>query len=148
MQYLSPDISQAIKCGKKQDCWLHSAIGILLSRLSYISNPQQSVFLRTVSPWIQPTSDQKYFGKEKLRKVSKSKTWTCLAGNYLCSIYIVLGIISHLETSIWKTCVHAQSLSCVQVFCSLMDCNPPGSSVHGTSQAKILEGVAMPSSRG
>ena len=44
--------------------------------------------------------------------------------------------------------MHAQSLSCVQVFCSLMDCNLPGSSVHGISQAKTLERVAMPSSRG
>ena len=106
------------------------------------------MFLRTVSPWIQPTSDEKYFGKEKFGKVSKSKTWTCLAGNYLYSIYIVLGTISNLETSIWKMCVRAQWLSCIQVFCNLMDCNPPGSSVHGISQAKILEGVATPSSRG
>ena len=29
-----------------------------------------------------------------------------------------------------------------------MDCNPPGSSVHGIFQAGILEWVAMPSSRG
>ena len=29
-----------------------------------------------------------------------------------------------------------------------MDCSPPGSSVHGISQARILEWVAMPSSRG
>jgi len=28
-----------------------------------------------------------------------------------------------------------------------MDCSPPGSSVHGTPQARILEQVAMPSSR-
>ena len=29
-----------------------------------------------------------------------------------------------------------------------MDGSPPGSSVHGTLQAKVLEWVAMPSSRG
>ena len=29
-----------------------------------------------------------------------------------------------------------------------MDCSPPGSSVHGISQARILQWVAMPSSRG
>ena len=28
-----------------------------------------------------------------------------------------------------------------------MDCNPPGSSVHGILQARILEWAAMPSSR-
>ena len=33
-------------------------------------------------------------------------------------------------------------------FCDPMDCSPPGSSVHGILQARILEWVAMPSSRG
>ena len=32
--------------------------------------------------------------------------------------------------------------------CDPMDCSPPGSSVHGTLQARILEWVAMPFSRG
>ena len=32
--------------------------------------------------------------------------------------------------------------------CDPMDCSPPGSSVHGILQAKILEWGAMPSSRG
>ena len=29
-----------------------------------------------------------------------------------------------------------------------IDCSPPGSSIHGILQARILEWVAMPSSRG
>ena len=33
-------------------------------------------------------------------------------------------------------------------FCSLIDCSPPGSSVHGISQARILESVAISFSRG
>ena len=43
---------------------------------------------------------------------------------------------------------HAQSLSCVQLFCDPMDCSLPGSSVYGIPQAKILEWVAISSSRG
>ena len=42
-------------------------------------------------------------------------------------------------------------LLCAQSFsalCNPMDCSPPGSSVHGILQARILEKVAMPSSRG
>ena len=39
------------------------------------------------------------------------------------------------------------SLSRVQL-CDSSDCSPPGSSVHGILQARILEWVAMPSSRG
>ena len=35
-----------------------------------------------------------------------------------------------------------QSLSCVQLFCHPMDCNLPGSSIHGIFQARILERVA------
>ena len=45
-------------------------------------------------------------------------------------------------------CVHAKSLQLCPVLCSPMDCNPPGSSIHGILQARILEWVAMPSSRG
>ena len=45
-------------------------------------------------------------------------------------------------------------LSCVLVsqacptLCDPMDCSPPGSSVHGILQARILEWVAIPFSRG
>ena len=36
--------------------------------------------------------------------------------------------------------------SCLTL-CNPVDCSPPGSSVHGILQARILEWVAMPSSR-
>ena len=36
-------------------------------------------------------------------------------------------------------CVCACLLSHVQFFCDPMDCSPPGSSVHGTFEARILE---------
>ena len=38
-------------------------------------------------------------------------------------------------------------LSCVRLF-DPMDCSPLGSTVHGILQARIMEWVAMPSSRG
>ena len=41
-----------------------------------------------------------------------------------------------------------QSPSHVQLFCDPMDCSLPGSSVHGISQARILEWVTISSSRG
>ena len=43
-------------------------------------------------------------------------------------------------------CVPAQSLSGVRLY-DPMGCSPPGSSVQGTSQARILEWVAISSSR-
>ena len=45
-------------------------------------------------------------------------------------------------------CVHAQLLQLCLTLCNPMDLSLPGSSVHGISQARILEWVAMPSSRG
>ena len=43
--------------------------------------------------------------------------------------------------------VRAKSLQSCQL-CDAMDCSPPHFSVHGILQARILEWVAMPSSRG
>ena len=42
----------------------------------------------------------------------------------------------------------SETLSRVQLFVTPMDCSPPGSSVHGILQARILELVAISSSRG
>ena len=44
-----------------------------------------------------------------------------------------------------KMCVHAQS--CLTL-CDPVDCSLPGSSVHGISQARVLEWVAIAFSRG
>ena len=43
--------------------------------------------------------------------------------------------------------MHAKSLQPCQTLCNPMDCSPPGFSVHGILQARILEWVAVPSSR-
>ena len=42
--------------------------------------------------------------------------------------------------------IPAQLLSRVSDFCDAMDCSPPGSSVHGIFQARILKQVTIPSS--
>ena len=44
--------------------------------------------------------------------------------------------------------MRAKLLQCVWFFCDTMDCSPPGSSVREILQARILEWVSMPSSRG
>ena len=44
--------------------------------------------------------------------------------------------------------MYAKSLQSCATLCDPVDCTPPGSSVYGILQAKILELVAMPSSRG
>ena len=45
-------------------------------------------------------------------------------------------------------CVHAKSLWSYLTLFDPVDCNPPGSCVHGILQARILEGIAISSSRG
>ena len=45
-------------------------------------------------------------------------------------------------------CMHAMSLQLCPILCNTMDHSPPGSSVHGILQAKILEWVAISFSRG
>ena len=45
-------------------------------------------------------------------------------------------------------CVHGKSIQSCPTLCDPIDYSPPASSIHGILQAKILEWVAMPSSRG
>ena len=56
------------------------------------------------------------------------------------------------ESPLRVACVHAKSLQLCSTLCDPLDCSPPGSSVHGTLQGRILESilewVAMPFSRG
>ena len=57
--------------------------------------------------------------------------------------------VFHQKVLRWlDACVLAQLLSHVWLFWDPMDCSPPGSSVQGIHQARILEWVAISSSRG
>ena len=59
-----------------------------------------------------------------------------------CPYYAACGVLVHCGGGgglVAKLCL---------TLCDPMDCSPPGSSVHGILQARILEWVAMPSSRG
>ena len=47
-----------------------------------------------------------------------------------------------------SACMCAKSLQLCPTLCHPGDCSPPGSSVHGILQARILGWVTMPSSRG
>ena len=50
--------------------------------------------------------------------------------------------------AVYSSAAAAQTLSHVQFFCDPVDCSLSGSSVHGILQARILEWVAISSSRG
>ena len=59
-------------------------------------------------------------------------------------MYIALSVI-YSVLHVCCCCLLAQP--CL-THCDPMDCSPPGSSVHGILQARTLEWVAMPSSKG
>ena len=69
-----------------------------------------------------------------------------MLGEFKSNIYPHLLIQRSVKVSIVKMKVLVAQL-CLTL-CDLMDCSPPGSSVHGISQAKILEWVAISISRG
>ena len=79
--------------------------------------------------------DQKY-SENKFPESSKMQNLHLplpCKGNYLHSIYIVFTIIC---------CCCSVAQSCLTL-CDPMDCSLPGFSVHGISQARILEWVAI-----
>ena len=66
---------------------------------------------------------------------------TCIEGQeFYC--------LNNILVLIYLTRMCAKSLQLCPTLCNPMDCIPPGSSVLGILQTRILEQVAMPSSRG
>ena len=55
-------------------------------------------------------------------------------------------IFFSLDTN--PACMRVKSLQSCPTICNTMNCSPPGSPVHGILQARILEWIAMSSSRG
>ena len=69
-----------------------------------------------------------------------------------CSFLAVSSLIRRGKTALWflqqGMCLCAKSFQSYPTLCDPMDCSLPGSSVHGILQARVLECVAVPSSRG
>ena len=67
---------------------------------------------------------------------------------YLISLYLNLLLVSlYPSQDVVCVCECMLAQSC-PTFCNLMDCMPPGFSIHGILQGRILEWVAMSFSRG
>ena len=87
----------------------------------------------------------KAFSHVRLLDCQKSKEWEywTLSNTYLLHYWQDSKLSRLVLKIIGRLCV----LSHVQL-CDPMDCSPPGSSVHGISQARILEWMAISFSRG
>ena len=69
---------------------------------------------------------------------------TCIymAKSFCCSPETITALL------IGYACMHTKSLQSCLTLCDPVDSSPPGPSIHGILQARILEWVAMPSTRG
>ena len=77
---------------------------------------------------------------------SASTSLTCFPGG--CPKHSFFAQNSCLQCFYWVICMHAKSVQSCPTLCSPMDCSPSDSPVHGVLQARMLEWVAMPASRG
>ena len=73
---------------------------------------------------------------------------TCKLIIIILAVNIMANFYQWDNKSVSKLCMHAKLLQSCPTLCDPMDCSPPGSSVHEIVQARILEWVAIPSSRG
>ena len=72
------------------------------------------------------------------------ETWKLCKSD--CQNRAVEGLMEKSVCARVRVCVRAHAQSC-PILCDPVGCSPPGSSVCGTSQARILEWVAISSSR-
>ena len=85
-------------------------------------------------------------GTSKKKKQFGGRLWVIWTKSHLSEdahLTISLGTQHHFGACVC-VCVHAKSLQSCLTLCNPMDCSPPGSSVHGILQSRVLEWVAMP----
>ena len=94
-----------------------------------------------------PRADKEEKMQPLLARSFASKAAIMCKGNYSwLTSYNIPGTILSVSRTLCVLYVWVAQLC--PTLCDPMDCSPPGSSVHGISQAKILEWVAIPFSRG
>ena len=123
---------QPIKCApwfQGRTC-LESPAELILLALSLGSNRKLSQLPGGQAHWVRA-------GLPSSRVQSRSDPFLCPSGSQL--IIVHPKIIPHLCVSVAQSC---------PTHCNPIDCSPPGFSVHGILQAKILEWVAILFSRG
>ena len=117
------------------------------------------IFLARILEWVAMPCSR---GSSQPKDQTHMSCISCIAGGFFCfhcrqlleiafmSQHFLSSFVLQMELVIMG-CVsdmHAQSLQLCPTLCHPVDCSSPGSSVHGILQARTLEWVAMPSSRG
>ena len=92
-------------------------------------------------------------GSGKKKKRQRKNKAGVIFKNVMKLVNLINSVYIRINCSIYATfldiCAGVYSVAqSYLTLCDLMDCSPPGSSVHWIFQARILEWVAVPSSRG
>ena len=103
-------------------------------------------------PWTGPMGYSSWICKES--DTAQQVTLSLSFFHKMCILHIYIYAYTHVYSYKYMraymcVCIHVcvSVQSCLTLCCST-DCSPPGSTVHGTSQTRILEWVAIFYSRG
>ena len=92
----------------------------------------KGAFISNFSMWVTPTQNQKLDMLCSQNQTPPKVDLQCLNASWLHTQHLCCCLIAKFYLTL----------------CYSIDCSPPGSFVHGSSQARILEQVAISSSRG
>ena len=126
--------------GNRTENWLICSINIYW-RLCYMQGARNGA-MKIKSQWLQ--SGKEYWDNTVLSKISSC--WACIHKN-MENLLKCRSWFSISEAKPESESVSGVAQSCPSL-CDLVDCSPPGSSVHGILQTRILEWVAISFSRG
>ena len=107
---------------------------------------------RLLCPWDSPGKNTGVGCHALLQGIFPTQGWNL---HLLCLLHLQVGSLPLTTPGKAHVCVCmyiyrrcAKSLQTCLTLCGLMDCSPPGSSVPGILQARLLEQLAIPFSRG
>ena len=136
--------------------WIQRYFTLLICFTLTFQKSLHTCIIWVLSPWSCPSSREKWIAITCYLMWSSS--WELGEGEILIFPHpaSVLGCVFLENWSknfsaflfLLPLCAYVKLLQLCLTLCNPMDCSPPGSSVHGILQTRILEWVAMPSSRG
>ena len=123
--------------------WLEYLLTHVIAELPLVGSPLTGVSwmdYRYVEIWSPPHPPP----SSSLREATWSLGWQ----RPLNQLPLAVSPMCCLNRLIFHACMHANLLQLCLILCSPTDYSSPGSFVHGILQARVLEWVAMPFSRG
>ena len=98
-----------------------------------------SSILAWKTPWTEEPNRLQSMGSQRVGNDLATKRQNCLMEFFIVYVFYEC-LLCYLKSE-------SISLSRVRLFVTPIDCSPPGSSVHGIPQARMLEWIAIPFSR-